>query len=158
MKAEQSAPVPLSYDNSLEGDEGITNAVRGYNKAVIDANMQARNMGKIAAYATTNASYRAISFIEEKRKKGVVMRSKLSRLYFEDITISDEKNAVATTKEVWFFDYVDLEGKLEQSAKEMVYSLSYKLVKSKRGWIVDEISQLLPPVIKDINPPQSIYK
>lgn len=155
-KQAETKQAEKGFDNSLEGEEGIRNAIRGYNKAVIEANMRQKNIDKVKRYASGDAIYRVRAFIEERRNNGVVMRSRLSRLVFDEIS-SDKKTASVKTSELWHYDYVDFEGKLKQPMTEMAYSLSYSLVRFEEWWIVEEIKEMRPPTVKQISPPGPLF-
>lgn len=157
--AESGQPKPAAvkkYDNSIEGDDGVRNAIRGYNLSVIDANIQGRYSPKIRKYALKDQVYRATAFIEERRMNDAVMRSKLSELHFKNITTSFDV-ATVRTHEKWHYDYVDLDGNLIQPMTEMVYELEYKVLRFQNQWMVDEIKELTPPHVRQIAPARPLF-
>ena len=154
-KLSEETVAPL-YDNFLAGEEGIKNTIRGYNQAVISLNMKLGKFPLIKKYASGSQIHRVISFAMEARTKEAVMRSKLSELYFKNIS-STADAATVWTEEKWHYDYVDFTGKLVQPVKEMNYALKYGLTRFEKGWQVSSVDELLPPSVKDSDPPRALY-
>lgn len=155
--AKETKVAEPKYDNALEGEEGVKNAIRGYAKAVIDSNMKWGLIGNIRNYATEKEGARVNVFIEERRKENAVMRSRLDDLRFEEISI-DADMAFAMTRERWFYDYVDLDGKLMQPMTEMTYYIRYTLVRPEGRWLVAKIEERKPPMVNRIEPPRPLFE
>lgn len=145
------------YDNTLEGEEGMKNAIRGYTKVVIDANMKWGLIADIRNYATEVEGSRVNVFIEERRKENAVMRSRLDDLRFGEVSI-DADTAFILTQERWLYDYVDLDGKLVQPLTEMTYHIRYTLVRPEGKWLVAKIEEERPPMVRRIEPPRALFE
>ena len=145
----------LPYDNTILSEEGVRNAIRGYARTVIDVNMQGKYLNRMTQYAVDREVYRVISFITERRKKEVVMRSRLSELRFKEISSTLEE-ATVVTEEKWHYDYVDFAGKMVEPVIEMNYNMKYKLVRLNDKWLVNTLEELTPPQANRISPPVSI--
>ncbi len=145
------------YDNALKGEEGIKNAIKGYNQAVIHGNMKQEYLKFVRKYASDHEASRVTVFVEEDRSLGRVMRSRLIELAFDNITAVGDFTHVYTT-ERWEFDYLDLKtGKLKEPLKEMQYKLKYIMVKDdKDRWIVGRLEQTEKPMITTFSPPRSL--
>lgn len=144
------------YDNSLEGEEGIKNAVKGYNQAVITGNMASKYLKIVRKYAADRETSRVIVFAEEDRSKGRIMRSKLTELAFDKITTAGDTVDVRTS-EKWEFDYIDWKtGKVKEPMREMSYKLKYTLVRMENKWMVGKLEQLETPTIKVYSPAAGI--
>lgn len=144
------------YDNSLEGEEGIKNAIKGYNQALITGNTASRYLKLVRKYATDYETSRVIVFVEEDRSKGRIMRSKLAELVFEKITTLEDKVEVITS-ERWEFDYIDHKtGEVVEPMREMSYKLKYILVRMENKWMVGKLEQLETPRIKVYSPAKRV--
>lgn len=144
------------YDNSIKETEGIKNAIRGYNQAVIHGNLKEAYLKFIKKYATEYEGSRVVIFVTEDRMKKRVMRSKLSELIFDNISSLNDK-AVVDTREEWEFDYIDLDtGKLKEPAKVMSYKLRYTLIWEDNRWLVGKLEQLKEPEITVYSPPRAM--
>ncbi len=144
------------YDNSLKGEEGIKNAIRGYNQAVIHGNMKQEYLKFVRKYASDHEASRVTVFVEEDRSLGRVMRSKLIELAFDKFTDVGDFTHVYTT-ERWEFDYLDIKtGKVKEPLKEMQYKLKYIMVKDKDKWIVGRLEQTEKPLVTTFSPPRSL--
>lgn len=155
--AKETKVAEPQYDNSIEGEEGIKNAVRGYNKAMIDANMQFKLASRLLRYASKGRAAHVGAFIEERRKENAVMRSELSKLVFTNISSGGDR-AAAYTQEKWHYDYVAFDdGRLIQPMTEMDYTLIYMLARHEDRWLVYDIEELTPPEIRKIEPQRALF-
>lgn len=144
--AREMAAAEPKYDNTLPGEEGIKNAIRGYNQAVIHANMREEYGRFLRKYATDYEASRVILFVHEDRTKGLVMRSKLREVAFKNISATG-KETVIYTEERWEFDYLDLKtGRPKVPSKGIKYKLRYTLVKEGERWKVGKLEETEPPV------------
>jgi hypothetical protein len=142
-------------DNTLEGVEGVKNAILGYNQAVIHGNMKTDYLRFVGKYASDYEASRVVAFVTEDRAKGRVMRSRLSELIFENITAAGD-TMEARTSERWEYDYLDLEtGKPRDPLREISYKLEYTLVRQEGKWLVAKLEQLEKPLVTVYSPPRA---
>lgn len=144
------------YDNSIPGEEGIKNAIRGYNQAVIHGNMKTDYLKFVRKYAVDYEASRVVVFVQEDRAKGRVMRSRLNKLIFDNFSTSGDMTFARTT-EMWEYDYLDLNtGKLLEPLKGVEYRLKYTLARDKERWLVGRIEQLEQPLVTVYSPPRAL--
>lgn len=143
-----------SYDNSLPGEEGMKNAIRGYNQAIIDAHLSDLHIKFMAKYATDKEAQRVFVFINTDREKGWAMAMKLNKLTFDNISTSEKVNLVDTS-ENWDFQYLDIKtSKPIEPVKEMRYRLRYFLVKDGGKWFVAKLKEREKTLIGEYTPPR----
>lgn len=145
---------PPTYNNSAPGEEGMKNAVLGYQQTMIDAHLSDLHIKFIKNYATEDETRRVFIFINIDREKGEAMAMRLNKLVFDNISTSEKEDIVDTT-EHW--DYHNLEIKTSkpvEPVKELRYKLRYVLVKKEGKWLVDRLREREKPLIGEYNPPR----
>lgn len=143
-----------AFDNSLSGEEGMKNAIRGYNQAIIDAHLSDLHVKFMAKYATDKEAQRVFVFINTDREKGWAMGMKLNKLTFDNISTSEKVNFVDTS-ENWDFQYLDIKtSKPIEPVKEMRYKLRYFLVREGEKWLVGKLKEREKTLIGEYTPPR----
>jgi len=143
-----------AYDNSLPGEDGMKNTVKGYLQAVMDAHLSDLHMKFIRKYATEDETRRVFIFISTDREKGVVMAMRLNRLVFDNISSSDKEKMVDTT-EHWDFHYLDIKtSKPVEPVREIRYKLRYILEKEEGKWLVVKLREREKQLIGEYSPPR----
>lgn len=143
-----------TFDNSLPGEEGIKNAIRGYNQAVIDAYLSDAHVKFIHKYATEKEMKRMFVFINTDRERDLAMAMKLNKLVFDEVFAS-ENGATVNTSENWDFHYINIKtGKPNEPVKEMRYKLQYTLEKENGKWVVAKLKEREKSMIGEYSPPR----
>lgn len=143
-----------TFDNSLQDEEGMKNAIRGYCQAIIDAHLSDMHVKFLKKYATQTEAQRAFVYINVDREKGLAMAMKLNKLTFDNISTSEKVNIVDTS-ENWDFHYLDIKtSKPIEPVKEMRYSLRYFLKKEDGNWVVAKLKEREKTMIGEYNPPR----
>lgn len=145
---------PPTYDNSLPGEDGMKNAVRGYGQAIIDAHLSTRHIEFIRRYATSKETQRTYVFIKTDWEAGRAMAMRLNKLVFDNVSTSVNANFVDTS-EHWDFQYLDIKtSKPLEPVKEMRYKLRYILIKEDNEWVVSKLEEREDTKIGEYYPPR----
>lgn len=143
-----------AFDNSLPGEEGMKNAVLGYNQANMDAYLSDRHIKFIRKYATEEETKRVFVFINTDREKGVAMAMRMNQMEFDKISTS-EKLTVVDTSENWDFHYLDIKtSKPIEPVREMRYKLRYFLEREGDKWVVSKLKEREKAMIGEYTPPR----
>lgn len=143
-----------AFDNALPGEEGLKNAILGYNQANMDAYLSDRHIKFIRKYATEQETKRVFVFINTDREKGVAMAMRLNKMEFDNISTSEKVNFVDTS-ENWDFHYLDIKtSKPTEPVREMRYKLRYSLEKEDGKWLVSKLKERERAVIGEYAPPR----
>lgn len=146
--------IEAKHDNSLPGEEGIKNAVRGYVQTVIDANLSDRHIKIIRKYATEKETKRVFIFIKADRDRGIALYTKLNKLTFDNISTSKDANFVDTS-EHWEFQYLEIKtSKPTAPVKSIRYKLRYHLIKEEDRWIISELEEREKALAGEFVPPR----
>lgn len=143
-----------TLDNSLPGEEGMKNAILGYNQANMDAYLSDRHIKFIRKYANDKETKRVFVFINTDRERGLAMAMRLNRMEFDNISTSEKVNFVDTS-ENWDFHYLDIKtSKPTEPVREMRYKLRYLLEKENGRWVVAKLKEREKAVIGEYTPPR----
>lgn len=143
-----------AYDNSLPGEEGVKNAILGYNQAVMDAHLSDMHIKFIRKYATEKETKRVFTFINVDRERNLAMATKLNKLAIENTFVSDNEANVETS-ENWDFHYLDIKtSKPTEPVREMRYKLRYTLEKENGKWVIARLTETEKAMIGEYNPPR----
>lgn len=129
------------YNNSLPGEEGMKNAVRGYVQAVIDANLSDRHFQFLEKYATEKEAKRVFIFIKPDRERNLAMYMRVNKLSFDNISSSESTNFVDTS-EHWDFQYLAIKtSKPTDPVRSIRYKLRYHLIRDGDRWMVSKLEE-----------------
>lgn len=143
-----------AFDNTIPGDEGIKNAIRGYNQAIMDAYFSDTHIKFVRKYATEKEVKRMFIFINTDRERDLAMAMKLNKMVFDEIFAS-ENGATVNTSENWDFHYINIKtGKPTEPVKEMRYKLRYTLEKEDGKWVVAKLTEREKAMIGEYTPPR----
>lgn len=146
--------VAPSFDNSLPGEEGLKNAIRGYNTAVINAHLSDAHMRFLSKYAIESESQRVYIWINTDRERKIAMHMRVNKLVFDNVSSSKDSGAVETSEQ-WDYQFIDVEtGKPTEPVKDARYKLRYSLIRQNDAWIVERIEELEKSKIGIYSPPR----
>lgn len=141
----------------IDGEEkNIQTLIRNYNKNLPIA-LESQNTTILEGLATEKELGRVLIFTSVMKAENKIVQAKLENLQFVDINIEETGDkstkprnpldisglpkAKAKTKEVWSFQYLDINSrKPVHKVQKVKYNATYTLVKQNDQWLVHSIN------------------
>jgi hypothetical protein len=102
------------------------------------------NMTSLQAVATEEQAVKAYRHMSALGEAKIRMESSLEDIEFTDIQLSDKDEARVKTREKWNYMHIGTDPKMPRQTvvEDLIYELSYDLVRRDGKWIVSSVSVL----------------